>query len=225
MYGDLNTRTLQMVYEFTHAKTLQEIGDSYGLSRERVRQILKKAGVKRDQGGVSIRTLIGVRYKKKNEEKILPVYGCTKSEAIALNDGEKISARRSPAHRYSEQRKNAIVRRIGWEITFPQWLKIWKDSGKFELRGRGQGYCMTRIGDTGPYHPDNVEIKTIGENFSESYYKHSWDSRFAGRYRKTHCLRGHLLTQENKYPSGDCKQCSVIRYRERKKLGAGDTAK
>ena len=73
MYGDLNTRTLQMVYEFTHAKTLQEIGDSYGLSRERVRQILKKAGVKRDQGGVSIRTLIGVRYKKKNEEKILPV--------------------------------------------------------------------------------------------------------------------------------------------------------
>lgn len=231
MSYNLDIRTLQMAYEYTHGKTLQQIGDSYGLTRERVRQIIKKTGIKKDQGGRSIRTLINIRYQKKKKDEIHPVYGCKKSEAIVLNGGQNVSCRGTPAHRYVEHRRNAIYRQIGWEITFPQWMKIWQDSGKWELRGRGQGYCMARIGDTGPYHPDNVEIKTCGENFSDSYYKHPWHVRFDGRIKKTHCLRGHLSTRESRYPNGSCKQCCAIRFRERKNrfhsktLGSGDTVK
>ena len=36
MSYNLDIRTLQMAYEYTHGKTLQQIGDSYGLTRERV---------------------------------------------------------------------------------------------------------------------------------------------------------------------------------------------
>lgn len=40
-----------MAEQYKSGETLQQIGDEYGISRERVRQILAKHGVKRSQGG------------------------------------------------------------------------------------------------------------------------------------------------------------------------------
>ena len=66
------------------------------------------------------------------------------------------------------QKNNAKRRGIEFDFPFEQWLQFWLDSGHWNQRGIGNnGYVMSRIGDTGPYRIDNVEIKSNLANLSE----------------------------------------------------------
>jgi hypothetical protein len=84
-----------------------------------------------------------------------------------------LSQRLSPVLRKSKnqffsQRLAARNRGIGWELTFRQWWRIWKESGHWEQRGRNNGqYVMARYGDRGPYSVDNVKIVTVDINLAE----------------------------------------------------------
>ena len=74
--------------------------------------------------------------------------------------------------RYFEHRQNANHRGIPFELTFDEWLHIWQDSGKWQLRGKGKGsYVMSRVGDTGPYKVGNVYINNQEDNASEGASK------------------------------------------------------
>lgn len=70
----------------------------------------------------------------------------------------------NPLQKYKEARNNAHQRQIDWQLSLKEWWGIWQDSGKWELRGQGQGYCMCREGDVGPYAVENVFIAPIREN-------------------------------------------------------------
>lgn len=62
-------------------------------------------------------------------------------------------------------KNNGLQRGVEWLFDEESWLKIWKDSGRFEKRGRGPGcYQMARIGDCGPYAPWNVVIVRMEAN-------------------------------------------------------------
>ena len=52
----MNDRTRQFVEQFRAGKTLAEIGEEAGISRERVRQVLSRAGYGRRDGGASLKT-------------------------------------------------------------------------------------------------------------------------------------------------------------------------
>ena len=67
------------------------------------------------------------------------------------------------------QKASAKRRKIDFDFPFEQWLQFWLDSGHWHQRGiaRADQYVMSRIGDTGPYRIDNVEIKTNIENVLE----------------------------------------------------------
>ncbi len=217
-------RVAKMTDLYKSGYTLQQIGDEYGITRERVRQILSREGVCRTQGGSHVRSVVSAIYKHKERKnadgRYVLTYGCTKEVAESLNGGERVSTKGTPAYKYAAQRKNAHTRGIEWDITFPEWLAIWKKSGHFDERGRAKGYCMARYGDSGPYHPDNVEIITIGQNFSDSYIVHPWHERFAGvdRAKKEFCIRGHKRTPENLTKSGNCKECNRIRKQHRDQI-------
>ena len=72
--------------------------------------------------------------------------------------------------RYIRQRANANRRKVVWNLTFPEWEKLWEDSGKWELRGRGVGqYCMARKHDLGSYEVGNVEIIPSVKNSAASF--------------------------------------------------------
>ena len=43
---------------YREGRTLQEVGDVFGLTRERVRQIVRRAGISPDAGGVRLRKQI-----------------------------------------------------------------------------------------------------------------------------------------------------------------------
>lgn len=77
---------------------------------------------------------------------------------------------RSLRYDYNLQGRHAVERGIAWEITFEEWLRVWKESGHLNLRGKGVGrYCMSRYGDAGPYAVGNVCIKLLSENSAEGH--------------------------------------------------------
>ena len=68
--------------------------------------------------------------------------------------------------RFHQHRRNAtVLRGVGWELSFEEWWSVWKESGRWEQRGRGVGlYCMCRKGDIGPYKIGNVFIGEFSAN-------------------------------------------------------------
>src|SRR6185369_7519596 len=134
---------------YRKGNTLEQIGSEYGVSRERIRQIVAKLGVKSEDGGAAMRSFAKVAHKPKNnksELRCLNSYGCSLEVLLSINGGLKVSAKGAPAHRYLRQKTTARHRGIGFDLTLPEWWEIWQASGKYEQRGRGKGYVMTRIG-------------------------------------------------------------------------------
>jgi hypothetical protein len=71
---------------------------------------------------------------------------------------------------FYKQRWHAKRRGIPFLLTLEEWVMLWKDSGKWELRGRSKGqYVMARVGDQGPYAVGNVYICTTSENISDRW--------------------------------------------------------
>lgn len=66
---------------------------------------------------------------------------------------------------YSEQMRKAKEKGYGWNIGFDQWMTLWNNSGKLELRGNTKDdYVMARIDRIKPFTPSNIVICTNSEN-------------------------------------------------------------
>ena len=73
------------------------------------------------------------------------------------------------ARKFKQQKATAGIRGIEWRLTFYQWWNAWQQSGYWDNRGKGSGYCMARKGDSGPYSVENIYFCTIGQNVKDSY--------------------------------------------------------
>lgn len=74
-------------------------------------------------------------------------------------------------HAYACHKSKAKHRGIEFRLTYDEWYKIWKDSGKLELRGVGKGkYVMSRYNDIGAYEKNNVFIQEFGKNVAEALF-------------------------------------------------------
>jgi hypothetical protein len=132
--------------------TVNEIAALTGYTDSGVRNLLNRHGIRRA-----------------TPRSIERVYGCSMDEAVALNDGARVGEAGSRSSLYRSQRVNALCRGIGWEITFPEWVAVWLESGYWALRGRRRGfYCMARHGDTGPYKVGNVSIQLFEQNAADA---------------------------------------------------------
>lgn len=157
---------------------MQEIGDYYGVTRERVRQVLvEELGVSGSDGGAAVRA----RAKKeaslaRRDQRFLVRYGMTHDEYRRINNAH--SPR--PIRAFTEQKRNARVRGVEWDLTFAEWWCIWHESGKWSQRGRGRDkYVMARHGDSGAYRAGNVKIIRFDANNSE-YIRRYWKEVRAG---------------------------------------------
>lgn len=174
-------RAAVMASRYASGQTLQQIADAYKISRERVRQILRKyTAVKSKDGGAAL------RWARRREEratikdqKYMDRLGCGWEEYKRIRQiGKEFQAKggsrdRSPMGAFCRQKYNASKRGIGWDLTFWQWWSIWQASGRWSQRGRGQGYVICRRGDVGPYSVSNVFIATAIENIASSKVKKS----------------------------------------------------
>lgn len=176
--ASLSSRAEQIRQSFLAGLTMAQIGEIHSMTRERVRQILEKQGITRSDGGKSVstkakRTARAAATAAKRDARCLKTYGCTYI-SIELICGPRVAVARNPAtHKYVQQMLNAGARGIEFNMTFPQWWAVWQASGKWNERGRGQGYVMARTGDIGPYAVGNVYICTQSQNSKDSYLKTS----------------------------------------------------
>lgn len=167
--------TLKVLY--AEGKTLEQLGYFFGVSRERIRQLLKDEGYSRKDGGQNARSLNKAALlkakqlasRKKTEAKMEAVFKCPYEQLVAICGVpitySNIQNAGSPQSGYYQQMRNALTRGIGWEITFPEWWRVWQESGHWDARGRGaSNYCMSRERDEGPYRLGNVKIITNLDN-------------------------------------------------------------
>lgn len=159
-------RAEEMAALYREGVTLSEIGSRYGLTRERVRQLMtRELGITRINGGAHVQAIrsaeeyfdnLDARCRAKNgmgraeynvTRKILGANGKTAREAFSM------------------QRRNMIHNRgYEWKLTFAQWWAVWEESGKWAERGRGEGgYWLVRKNNAGAYEDGNVEVKSGGE--------------------------------------------------------------
>jgi DNA-binding XRE family transcriptional regulator len=179
---------------YLDGKTLTVIGRKYKISRERVRQILTKHyGIRAPDGGMSLsvkrwRDVLDAQHNARS----FKLWGCSYAEykRILKHPGK-------PTRAYWNQRRNEKERGIGWDFNLWQWWKVWEQSGHWDERGRGGGYCMCRLNDTGPYSVDNVYIATGIENMRDYWVnRHGASQGLADGFieRVESCLRNRGMT-------------------------------
>lgn len=160
----MTDRERAMAALYRDGQTLQQIGDAYNITRERVRQLLDRSGLTAQDGGQSRKTAdLRAKRAEVREQRCLATHGCSTSEYKTIPNRARFAFR--------SQRSCAGHRGIGWELTIWQWWVIWQQSGHWQERGRGQGYCMCRHGDTGSYALGNVFIASARLNTSQGNKK------------------------------------------------------
>lgn len=187
-------RECAMAAAYKTGKTLEEIGATHGITRERVRQILvRRFGMDAADGGNHERARRRRIVKMAAQDAwSLKERGCSQAQYLDLREMFK------PTRAFSMQRKNADARGIAWELTLWQWWSIWQDSGHWDQRGRGNGYMMCRKGDVGPYSIDNVFIERGNVNSSEGSKKSDLPlgvtrAKTPGRFKAMRSVAGRKL--------------------------------
>jgi DNA-binding CsgD family transcriptional regulator len=178
-----SNRVRDMAAMYRAGNTLEDIGIKWGVTRERVRQILFKMNGHKIDGGRSVRSLLKAKENKKlqqsrRDKRTMAFYGVDFLTAKKINGDLAISSHNSPSYYYKFQKKSAQYRGIEWKFNLSQWWEVWEKSGKWEKRGRGKYmYCMARNEDSGPYEIGNVKIITNGENIAEGFETSPMDKR------------------------------------------------
>lgn len=174
-------RAASMLALYQAGRTLEQIGQQYGITRERVRQLMTKHfGTRFADGGAHAKAEASrQRREQKRNAKSLIRWGCTWDQYVELR------RLRKPCYAYRNQMNAAARRGIAWELTLMQWWAIWQQSGHWAERGRGQGYVMCRFGDVGPYAVGNVFIALATHNSAEAQAKKKIDPSLPIGVRRT----------------------------------------
>jgi hypothetical protein len=170
-----------VVAMYKQGKTLQEIGNHFMVTRERIRQLLTRAGVNKDEGGVAVRSATKKSTSLiRREQHYMNKYGCSfeqYKEILRIGRESGASRERQPMGAYCRQAQSAKNRGIEFKLKFWDWWQVWQQSGKWEHRGVS-GYVMARLMDTGPYEIGNIYITTQSKNikhYQERRQKKSFD--------------------------------------------------
>ena len=156
------TRDYDMCCLFRGGETLAEIGTHYDVTRERVRQILKRYGLTRKDGGASVQNnkikIEQAAILKIKHDKRAIKYGVSWEEYQVLR--KRIGA--DNARRFQSMRAHVLAGNGGykkntWEISLRDFVDVWDAAG---CEVNQKGYCFARIDYTKGFTMDNLHIIT-----------------------------------------------------------------
>lgn len=152
-------RAEKMAGMYRQGLSLAKIGQHFKITRERVRQVLAKQGIKAKDGGAHVSALLKESRRTRDADaRAQLAFGVSHAELAQLRKDRVVEA-------FKRQSYAASNRGIAWRLTFAEWFAVWQTSGKLHLRGRGKGkYVMSRIRDDGCYEMGNVHIQLATEN-------------------------------------------------------------
>ncbi|WP_401733500.1 sigma factor-like helix-turn-helix DNA-binding protein [Stenotrophomonas muris] len=163
----MSDRIEAMTAMYKGGKTLQQIGDLFGITRERVRQLMRKSGLTRHDGGIHVtaaakRAEASVRRAASREEAAKRVYGVTYAEAIALNEGRRLGSAGCLAQKFREKKHN-VVSKTGceWSLSLRDYVNVITKADLPIGRGSSDGVLVRRDTSIG-YVDGNVQIVPFG---------------------------------------------------------------
>jgi hypothetical protein len=165
----------EMAALYRNGATLQQIGDRYGVTRERVRQILAKHhSIDARHGGQRVTSRRrAISYAARRDAKYLVKCGCSFAQHKELLEigrslmREGVPRGRTPVGAFITQRNNARRCGYSWKLTLWDWWTVWQKSGHWNERGRGHGYWMARRDKAWPFSVENVFIAKGDDSWSE----------------------------------------------------------
>lgn len=177
-------RHAEIIARFRAGETQQAIGNTYGITRARVQQILAQHGIHRQD---SPRDKLAAKaaekrraIKHKAREAICQKrYGITLAErdAIRVEFGSK-PFRRFRAQRLSMRR---VYGKRAWKLSFTEWWALWSDSGLWPEIGTGR-YALMRKDPAGVFAKDNSFVGLMGSHtralHQDPARKAKWDSAY-----------------------------------------------
>jgi len=144
--------------------SMQEIANEFDVTREAIRQILKKYGYTNKDGGMAYKTKIKREKERKSvdwkkDRKAKKIYGCDSQTVSEINSGRLLTCHLAPALRYKGYIRYLKLNNIKYSLTLPEWYDIWIKSGHYsEDPSDKYKHNMVRIDDTKPVTADNVKI-------------------------------------------------------------------
>jgi len=147
---------------------LADVGLLFNVTRQSIEQQFKRYGFDKSLGGSKLRSRERKEeFLKNRNSKFFSKHGSSYEQWKSMPNDVRT--------KYKNQKQKAKQRGIAWLFTPESWWNFWQSSGKWDVRGKGEGHCMARKGDVGPYSPENVYICTIGQNFSDAWNNKKWD--------------------------------------------------
>ena len=148
---DRRARAEEMAALYSTSMTLQQIGDKYGLTRERIRHILKKELGLTAKNGVTAARFAALRENRRrdHEARWMEKQGCTVAQwrSIPARARAAFMMQRSNARRYNE----------AWALSMWEWWELWRTSDRWEQRGRGR-HVLGRLDRSKPWALGNVAV-------------------------------------------------------------------
>ncbi len=158
-----NNRKEQMIKLYRSGKTLEQIGNQYGITKERVRQIIRNS-ISAKEGG---KTVSSIKSNKEKKDKKLNAeiqkFGCSYAEKQLIPSKFRVAF---------TCKLKLWKATTTCSITIKEWYDLWLESGHIHQRGKGKGtYVMIRIDKTKPYQIDNMHIILLEESSRETMNK------------------------------------------------------
>ncbi len=169
-------REIDMRLRFVGGASLEEIGAVHNVTRERVRQILKKrfgmTARKGDGGALPARHAAAVENKKAyisaREKACQRRHGCSLAERATIP--------RRATDKFRSHRNNYVRHeRGGWNLTMWQWWNLWNGSGhNWADSSRANGWTIAAADGSKPISVENHRFIRSGLLISEAALKRPW---------------------------------------------------
>jgi hypothetical protein len=164
---EVKKRNAKIVRQFKSGYTMGQLAVQHRISRQRVHQLLVRAGVTANDGGRAKCRALRIKTKASQREgSIKRRWGITVEHWRHLRAMHR-NFWATPLGVYIRKRNNVRPTKRKWRLPFVEFLRIWEESGLWDQRGRGGAlYGMHLIDPKGHWTPDNVCIKRVKDSMA-----------------------------------------------------------